>query len=365
MLNKQLKPITLNADLREFNIEGKKALIGVASGRSLLKLTMPNKPNSREYMGSKNKNVRNMIKTLKRQPELFFYMNNGIHILADSYIRNDDGTYTIFFDKDDGIYNGNHTMVVLSMYGREKSHVIMAIFFDASKEHIAEITVAKNSSNPTKEISRGEKLGKYEWVKKILPEYPIKYKESDEYEVDISTILHIAGIYQVDKQALKFTNQDYRKFQSYMRRKGDIVKKNNDETLVLDYTRYILKDLIDYFLIIRADEECVSLMKKRLLNNGWIRKGYISTSLMMNLINALNFAFYIHHKTQYPCYKNGYNIERLIQLTKQAFPQIIERLKTYEEEGINVTEICRENSLYLEIQNIMAVTDLNKNNSGI
>ncbi|GIO25184.1 hypothetical protein [Oceanobacillus sp. J11TS1] len=89
---------------------------------------------------------------------------------------------------------------------------------------MADIIISKNASTPTKEISRGEKLGRYKWIIEILPKYCIKYKESSNNELDVATVLHIAGIFQVNERTHQLSNKDYRKFQSYLRNKGDIVK---------------------------------------------------------------------------------------------------------------------------------------------
>src|SRR5699024_8608318 len=230
--------------------------------------------------------------------------------------------------------------------------LILVIYFDVPEEGIVDIIVAKNASTPTKEISRGEKLKRYDWVKKILPNYPIKYKESDKYDLDIATVLHIAGIFQVNERTSQFANKDYRKFQSYLRNKGDIVKKHNDGKINLERTRYILKELIDLYLFIRSDEECIVSVKRNLKKTGWLRKGVITDSLMFNILNALNFAVYVP-KTLYPCFKKNYDIEHLKDLTKISFSQIVNQLQSYEDEGLKVSEITREKNIYQEIQNIM------------
>ncbi|GER74826.1 AIPR family protein [Weizmannia acidilactici] len=361
-MKEDLKSVTIDADLKEYMINNKKILMGFVSGKELREKTndIPNKPNTRDFMGDVNKYVPEMKKTLRNKPELFLYMNNGIHIIAESYIRNEDGTITLFFKKGQGIFNGIHTENVQETDGKPNSYVILVIYFDVPEEEIVDIIVVKNSSTPTKEISRGEKLERYEWVKKILPDYPIKYKESDKYDLDIATILHIAGIYQVNERTHRFVNKDYRKFQSYLRNKGDVVKKHNDGKLYLERIRYILKDLIDLYLFIRSDEECIVCIKRNLKKTGWIRKGVITDSLMFNILNALNFAVYVP-KTLYPCFKKNYDIEHLKDLTKRVFPQIVNQLKIYEDEGLKVSEISREKNIYQEIQNIMLTADLEHN----
>lgn len=358
---------TINADFREYMVNSKKMLIGIVSGRALMELKedIPNNPNPREYMGKKNKYVPEMIKTLRYNPELFIYINNGIHITAESYIKNDDGTTTIFFKIGEGVYNGNHTKEVLVKYGSKNSYVLIAVYFEVPEDEIVDIIIGKNSSTPTKEISIGEKLDRYEWVKKTLPDYKIKYKESDEHDLDIATILHIAGIFQVDEKAHNFVNKDYRKFQSYLRRKGETVKKHNAGKLNLERTRYILKDLIDFYEFIRLDEECVAFVKRNLKNGRWLQKGVITDSLMFNILNAINFALYIPEKTLYPCLKKGYDLDRLKILTTKVFPKIVNNLKKYEDEGLKVSEICREKNIYQEIQNIMLVADLEEKNKDL
>ncbi|WP_440897442.1 AIPR family protein [Amphibacillus sp. Q70] len=350
----ELTNVTIDADLREYMVNGEKFLLGIVSGRALkeIKRDIPNKPNTREYMGKKNKNVSEMIGTLRYKPEFFMHKNNGIQINATSYVKNDDGTTTIFFNDRNGTYNGNHTKNVLSKYGNEKSHVNIAVYFNVPEEEIVDITVSKNSSAPTQEISRGEKLGHYDWVKECLPNYQIKYKESDEFDLDIATVLHIAGIYQIDKDHYTFLNDNFKKFQSFLRSKGNIVKKFNDGKLDLKKTRYILKDVIDFYESIRFDEDILALVRRNLESKGWIRKGAVTDSLMYNIINATKFAFYIPN-TLYPCLKDDYDVNRLIHLTKKVFPEITSKLTEYENEGFNVTEICRGINIYQEIQNLM------------
>ncbi|WP_010282123.1 AIPR family protein [Bacillus timonensis] len=350
---KKFMTVNIKADLREFWFNDKKCLIGVISGKELLNVTFPNNPNSREYMDRKNKNVPEMIKTLKNDPEYFLYKNNGIRLIAEDYTKNENGTFSLFFTQEQGIFNGSHTSIVNSKYGRSNSYVLLFVFFNIPFDKIPFITISNNSTTPIKEISRGEKLGKYEWIKKILPksEYQITYKESDTFEIDVATVLQIAGIYQVDNKKVSFVNKDYMKFRSYLR--TNIIKKHNDGKVSLNNTSFILKDLVDFYISIRSDEECISLIKKQLKGKGWLNKGKICNFLMMNIINSLNFAFKISPKTFYPYYLEGYDIQQLLHITKKVFPKIVDNLQLYENNGLKVTEICRENNIYSEIQNEM------------
>lgn len=363
-MKNELTSVTFVGEIKEFMINGHKMGIGIISGESLtcMEGEIPNTPNTREFMGRKNKYVDAMKKTLIHHPELFLYFNNGIHIIAESSVKNDDGTTTIYFGAKQGTFNGVHTLNVLQKHGRKNSYVLMAIYFGIPEDEMVDIIIGKNSSTPMQEISRGEKLERYEWIKDILPDYPIRYKESDKYDLDVGTILHIAGIFQVSEKSCDFINKDYRKFRSYLRNKGGVVKKHNDGKLNLETTQYILKDIVDLYLLIRADEECKTLIKRNLEGIGWIRKGVITDSLMFNILNALNFAFYIPKQTLYPCFLQKYDMNRLKALTRSAFPKIVDLLKNYENEGLRVSEICRENNIYQEVQNIMLVTELEANN---
>lgn len=358
----ELTSVTIDTQFFEAMVNNKPIFLGVVSGYEFQKMTndIPNKPNARDFMGNKNKFVPEMKKTLLNKPELFIYNNNGIHIIAESSVRNADGSTTIYFKDGQGIFNGNHTKNVLENHGRKNSYVILVIYFGVSQEELVDIIIAKNSSTPTREISRGEKLQRFEWIKELLPNYPIKYKESDNNDLDVATVLHIAGIFQVNELTHSITNKDFRKFQSYLRNKGGILERHNDGKLNLERTRYILKDVIDLYLFIRSDEECIKRIKRNLKKRGWIRKDAISDSLMFNILNALNFAVYIPN-TLYPCFKKNYDIEHLKELTKRVFPQIVNLLQTYEDEGLKVSEIAREKNIYQEIQNIMLTADLEYN----
>lgn len=362
IMKNELTSVTFKGDFKEYMVNGDKLGIGVIPGESLIQMegNMPNTPNTRDFMGAKNKYVTAMKKTLLHDPELFLYFNNGIHVIAESSVKNDDGTTTIYFKSGQGIFNGVHTLSVLQKHGRKNSYVLMAIYFGVPKDEMVDIIIGKNSSTPMQEISRGEKLNRYEWIKNILPNYPVSYKESDTHDLDVSTIIHIAGIFQVD-EAFDFINKDFRKFRSYLRGKGTVVKKHNDGKLKLENTRYILKDIVDLYLTIREDEECKALIKRNLEGIGWVRKGVITDSLMFNVLNALNFAYYVSKKTLYPCSLKKYDVNRLRDLVKNSFPKIVDLLKNYENEGLKVSEICRENNIYQEIQNIMLVTELEAN----
>lgn len=366
-MEKELTSATIAGDFKEFMINGHKMGLGIISGEALtcIEGKIPNTPNTREFMGRKNKYVAAMKKTLLYHPELFLYFNNGIHIIADSSVKNDDGTTTIYFRSGHGIFNGVHTMNVLQKNGRKNSYVLIAIYFGVPEDEMVDIIIGKNSSTPMQEISRGEKLERYEWIKSILPDYPIRYKESDKHDLDVGTVLHIAGIFQVNEKSYDFINKDHRKFRSYLRNKGGIVKKHNDGKLNLEKTQYVLKDIVDLYLLIREDEECKTLIKRNLEGIGWIRKGVITDSLMFNILNALNFTFYIPKQTLYPCFLQKYDVNRLKELTKSAFPKIVNHLKEYENEGLRVAEICREKNIYQEIQNIMLVTELEANHKTI
>ncbi|MYL57564.1 hypothetical protein GLW20_08595 [Virgibacillus halodenitrificans] len=362
-MKNELISVTLAGDFKEYMVNGRKIGIGIISGESLtcMEGKIPNTPNTREFMGPKNKYVAAMKRTLIYHPELFLYFNNGVHIIAESSVNNDDGTTTIYFKSGQGIFNGVHTMSVLQEHGRKNNHVLIAIYFGVPEGEMIDIIIGKNSSTPMQEISRGEKLERYEWIKRILPDYPIRYKESDKHDLDVGTILHIAGIFQANEKSYKFINKDYRKFRSYLRNKGGIVKKHNDGKLNLEKTQYILKDIVDLYLFIRKDEECKALIKRNLEGIGWIRKGVITDSLMFNILNALNFTFYISKRTLYPCSLQKYDVNKSKALVKSSFPKIVDLLKNYEQEGLRVSEICRENNIYQEIQNIMLVTELEAN----
>lgn len=336
----------------EFMSNGKKYLLTVLSGDSLVDKNLPNDPNPRGFMGLKNKNYSEIKKTARMHPELFLMKNHGLYILAHDYVAHNDGTLSLFFKESDGLINGIHTATVLKKYGRDKIDFIAFVTFDIPTDLLAEVVIASNSSLPQKDYSIANKMGIFKWQKEVLTEFRISYEESDSAELKIDTVLQLAGLFQIDKSTARFIHDNPKKLRTYLRNKNTIVKKNIDDINFFVYSRYILRDIVFFYEEIRKDEWCIFQLKKKLKRKGWVRGGSISNLLMLNIIYSLSIGMHIPKNTLYPCLKKTFDIQKLILLAKSVFPEIVDSIMQYEEDNA-VAEICRTKDIHITIQNLM------------
>src|SRR5206468_1127067 len=121
---------------------------------SFLKTSIPNKANSREFTGKKNKSVQAMVHTLKTEPEMFRFKNNGIRLVASELTRNGDEV-TIYFTGDEGIFNGGHTYRVCKTFGVSKAFVIVTVDLNLPKDQLSKISLALNMSKKLELTSQG------------------------------------------------------------------------------------------------------------------------------------------------------------------------------------------------------------------
>lgn len=319
---KKLNEISLKfEDISEFMVSGRKSLTLITETSAFLNIDIPNKANTREFTGNKNKSVKEMITTLKTEPEMFRFKNLGLRLVASDYIRKDN-EIVLFFDEDEGIFNGGHTYRVLKTHGRESAYVNVMIDLGLPKEKLAEISVALNMSKKIEQISVGEKKGEFEWIKQALSDNEIAYKEGDSGKYLISDVLKVASIFKTSHGK----NWSKVGLPQALRQQGEILKENS-ENKALEYTKYILSDMWEVYKSIRNNEVIMNNFSCKKSRGKDLGQGY--TLVMMAGVRSMIEI----NKNSIPVWKSGYNKEIAIELSEKVSKKIGKELskKTYKD----------------------------------
>lgn len=171
------------------------------------------------------------------------------------------------------------------------------------------------------------------------------------------TCVAYPGLFQVDDKNADFIYKDNSKFLKYLRNSGKLVEDQIKGKNYLEKSKYILKDMTEFYEQISTDMEFIRLLKKN-LKGIWVRSDRVIKNLMLNIIIALNFAFYIPPKTLYPCFAKEYDLQRILLITRESYFEIIKIIKKYEDEGLKSSEITRGRNMYYDLQNILLKKDL-------
>lgn len=184
--------------------DGSKQLVGVVRGDGFHKILIPTKPNPRQFIGENNPNYKEMVKTLKTEPEMFTRKNSGgITIFATACDSNGDGSYTLKFNDGDGIANGGHTYFALKSHGTTRSQVRMTIEIGLQREHIIDVAESLNLSRKLQYTTLQDKKGVFNWHKEALGEQAnhVVYHEGDEGFIEIKEDLAFLNLFKYDFQS--------------------------------------------------------------------------------------------------------------------------------------------------------------------
>jgi hypothetical protein len=294
----KLNSITFKAKyVNEMIIAGQKTIQMVVGTDNFLNIDIPNKANSREFTGNKNKAVKEMTQTLRKEPEIFRFKNLGIRMVASDIIRNGN-EITIFFNEDEGIFNGGHTYEVLKKYGNSIAYVYVTVEVNLPKEKLVDISLALNMSKKLEDTSQGEKIGAHNWIKEVLPTESIRFKEGDKGEYPVEDILKVANLYKIGK-GRKYLEGSFRKS---LLRKREIVKENN-KNKTLTYTRFLLPDIWDLYKKIRSSKVIQSNFPDRFSSNNELLQG-------MTLVFLYGIQYMTEvNKNNIPVWKKDYSAE--------------------------------------------------------
>lgn len=141
------------------------------------------------------KPYKEMQETLKLEPDVFFYKNTGINVIAsDLSINKNKKTVTLTIPPGYGILNGGHTQQAIIDYKHMDTinpkaivRVEVIVWSNISKTEIASLAKAKNSSTNVKGFSLADKSGYFDNIKKYLNqdyEKHIVWKENESVEGD-------------------------------------------------------------------------------------------------------------------------------------------------------------------------------------
>lgn len=315
---KQTSQVTLKiASIAESVIGGYKTVQMIVPTSSFLKTNVPNKANSREFTGKKNKAVAEMVHTLKMEPEMFRFKNNGIRLVASELTRNNDNV-TIYFQGDEGIFNGGHTYRVCQKFGRSNAYVIVTVDLNLPKEQLAKISLALNMSKKLELTSQSEKVGAYNWIKQTLPTLvdDIIFKEGDTGTIPVEDILKVANIFKIDK-GHKYINGNVMKA---IKSKADILKENK-ESQALEYTRYILPDMWNLYNKILTNKVILATLPKI-----FSTKGKLVPSMALVFLSGVQYMTVIN-KNNIPVWKEGYNTQRAYEIVVKLSKEVAKVLK--------------------------------------
>ncbi len=187
--------------------------------------------NVRGYLGNKNKNNKNIIKTITESPEKLFYYNNGITIIAkdikDTIGRRNSIRYTL---KDYQIVNGGQTLVSLANYFLDsqtpndklsKAKILVRCFEISETELVSQISEYTNSQTEISSVDLKSVDTIQVDLERYLLQHNINYirkkgeyniKEDCEIEIGIETVAQI--IYS-KKDPKAVTNTKKKLFNEY------------------------------------------------------------------------------------------------------------------------------------------------------
>lgn len=350
----QLRNITLKNVVGQFkeDVVGESRILqGVVRTDAFLGLEIPNNANAREFVAS-SKNVKSMITTLRTTPSEFLASNNGIRMIASEVIRNVDGTYTIYFDKEEGIVNGNHTATTLRVHGNERAHVPVFIQVkDFTKEELARVSTFLNSHRFLEEASRQDKLELHDWVKKALDEhYSIQYHEGGPGEISIKDVMKIAYIFYINQKG-KFQE----KAGAYRINKGTALKLN--EKGHLECTQFVLKDIMDLYFEFLYDPKLIKRLAKPELKK-FLMKGEdrVNPGLAAHLLSLTKA--YMIHPNGYACWDKGMNKDIAKKMVEARYTDVINMIKTKKYQDFSASDILQNLEIPFLIESLRKTMEL-------
>jgi len=320
---KKLKQVILKHvanDFKEDIIGDIKLLQGVVRTDAFVNLEIPNNANAREF-DENTKNVKNMITTLRTNPQGFVLNNNGIRIIASQVQRNTDGSYTLYIDENEGVVNGNHTANVLRRHGIERAYVPVFIQIgNFTKEKLSEMSTSLNSHKLLDERSRQDKLEKHEWIKKLLDEnYSIQYHSGGAGELNVDDVLRRAYIFYPDDKGLFHERAGTYRVVS----KGIFHNLNKSEKL--QRTQFVLKDIMELYDWIQKDEQLIKMLNKPTLNKFIDKEGMVQQGLILHTMSLAKAFMYAPNK--YATWHKGLTLPQVKTLLRRNYRHVVDILK--------------------------------------
>lgn len=301
--------------------DGSQQHIGIVRGDSFIKTHMStDKTNPREFMGEKNKNFKDMVKTLKTEPEMFSRKNSaGVTVFATALENNGDGSYTLILGDNDGIANGGHTYNALKRFGTDKSYVKFVVEIGVNYESIVEITKSLNSHKKIESWGAHDLEGKYVWYKKALGE---RHEEISYHEGEVGKIGIIEAIAYLNLFKRDHITKELDIMANIKRSEegaGQIINKIVKDTALAndfrDSLKWIAKDVHELSVDFTFNENIVTLLSghKQATGQEWTTKTRnskqgVSKVLMVLLMGGLAYVGTELNKNGIVTWKQGFEV---------------------------------------------------------
>ena len=207
-------PATINLKYDQYSlnyIEGKPVYVFYV--RCVDYVALPTEANVRST--SESAPYKSMRATLVEEPEMFFFKNGGINVIAEDVDLNAAQKIAkLSFCKDYGILNGGHTQKAIldtkeqDDIGQDAIVRVEVIKWSIGNRQIADLASAKNSASKVKEYSIANKKGLFDELKanmKPVYEQRITWYENEPVDgkpmqsVDLIAILNMFDISRYNK----------------------------------------------------------------------------------------------------------------------------------------------------------------------
>ena len=274
--------------------DGSKQLVGVVQGDSFLNTDIPTNPNPRQFLGDGNPNYKDMVKTLKTEPQMFARKNSaGITIFATSYTVDENGDYIITLFDNDGIANGGHTYNALRVYGKPESQVKVTIEIQLKRELIVDIANALNNHKKLLPETTLDMGGFFNWHKLSLEEksMDIVYHEGDKGIISVKEAISMLNLFKPNFDNGKIdarSNIEESEHQSASLL-NSMSSDSENAKLFKNYLQPIAKDVHELTMFTLFDEEMVEKLKEngRLFGKSWTKKNRMIKGIATLLIGGL------------------------------------------------------------------------------
>jgi hypothetical protein len=250
------------------------------------------------------------VNTIRVDPESFRFKNLGISMVASDFIRTGK-EITLFFNKNEGIFNGGHTYEVVKRYGNAQAYIYINVEIGVKQEHLVDISVALNMSKKLEDYSQGEKMGSHEWIKQALSEESVVYKEGDQGEHHVTDILKVANIFKVGK-GNKYLESS---LPISLLRKAQIIRENNEKQ-TLRVTRFLLPDIWQLYKSIRRSKTIQTNFPAK-----FTRKKELLQGMAIVFLYGIQYMTEIN-KNNIPVWKEGYSVEKALKICEKLSVKI-------------------------------------------
>ena len=264
-----LKTITL--DFKEA-YEFEKGYIVLITHTSKLKdVSIPLGANPRKP-SSKNRNVKEMIAQLEIDPKNFRRKNEGISIIANEAVIDQQSKKVVFeVNERQGIINGGHTYFVLNKYGVDNATVRIEINTGVPELLTVEIAASRNASKKLASESELNHIGMFDWIKNsISPELraDVSFFEGDEGSIEVGELLQVANIINPTKGTMENAKRSYNGRGTIL---GSLKKQGMNAPIIR--TSDHLEDLWELYSYIRCDEDLKDRFIETIYENNHMYKG--------------------------------------------------------------------------------------------